>query len=81
MPDVSDMIVRLRLRLRLRRRDSIRGIDPVRWIAYELGRGRAIENTRRELEATRLAMGRVEALARRVPPTAGESSPGLSRSA
>ncbi len=75
MPDVPDLIVRLR------RLDDVRRIVPVRWIAYELGRGRAIDNTRRELEATRLALGRVEALARRVPPTAGESSPGLSRSA
>ena len=56
-------------------------IDPVRRIAYELGRGRAIENTRREIEATSIAMARVEALARRVPPTAGESSPEVRRSA
>jgi hypothetical protein len=50
-------------------------IDGLRRIAFELGGGRAIENSRREIEATRLAIARVEALARRVPPTAGESSP------
>jgi hypothetical protein len=50
-------------------------VDGLRRIAFELGGGRAIENTRREIEATRIAMARVEALARRVPPTAGESSP------
>jgi hypothetical protein len=48
---------------------------PVRRIAYELGGGRAIDNTRREVEATRIAIARVEALARRLPPAAGESSP------
>ena len=47
----------------------------VRRIAYELGGGRAVDNTRTEIEASRIAMARVEALARRVPPTAGESSP------
>jgi hypothetical protein len=52
-----------------------RQIDSVRRIAYELGGARAIDNTRREFEATRLAMARVEALARHVPPMAGESSP------
>jgi hypothetical protein len=67
--------------VRLRRLDNMTRIDPVRWIAYELGRGRAIDNTRREVETTRLALARVEALVRRVPPTAGESSPELSRSA
>jgi hypothetical protein len=49
--------------------------DTLRRIAYELGGGRAVDNTRREIQATRIAMARVEALARRVPPTAGESSP------
>jgi hypothetical protein len=58
-----------------------RPIDSVRRIAYELGSGRAIDNTRREIEATRIAMARVEALARRVPPTAGESSPEVRRTA
>jgi hypothetical protein len=56
-------------------------IDPVRKIAYELGSGRAIDNTRKEIDATRIALARVEALARRVPPTAGESSPDMRRSA
>jgi hypothetical protein len=54
--------------------ERVTGLEGVRRIAYELGRGRAIDNTRRELEATRIAMARVEALARRVPPTTGESS-------
>jgi hypothetical protein len=66
---------------RLRRLESVSRIDPVRRIAYELGRGRAIDNTRREVDATRIALARVEALARRVPPTAGESSPEVRRSA
>ncbi len=56
-------------------RIHIRPFDSVRWIAYELGGGRALDNTRREIEATRITMARVDALARRVPPTAGESSP------
>ena len=55
--------------------EKVRRLETVRRIAYELGRGRALDNTRREIEATRIAMARVEALARRVPPTAGESSP------
>ena len=55
--------------------------DMVRRIVYELGTGRAIDNTRREVDATRIALARVEALARRVPPTTGESSPELRRSA
>ena len=55
--------------------------DSVRRIAYELGGRRAVDNTRREVQATRITMARVEALARRVPPTAGESSPDLLRSA
>ena len=67
--------------VRLTRLDSVRRIDPVRRIAYELGSGRAIDNTRREIDATNLALARVEALARRVPPTAGESSPDVRRSA
>jgi hypothetical protein len=50
-------------------------LDPVKRIAYELGRGRALDNTRSEIEATTIAMARVEALARRHPTTAGESSP------
>jgi hypothetical protein len=60
---------------------AISQIDGMRRIAYELGGGRAIDNARREIEATRIAMARVEALARRVPPTAGESSPEVKRSA
>ena len=56
-------------------RIPIRPFDSVRRIAYELGGGRALDNTRREIEATRITMARVDALARRVPPTAGESSP------
>ena len=67
--------------VRLTRFDAMRRIDPVGRIAYELGRGRAIDNTRREVDATRVALARVEALARRVPPTAGESSPEVRRSA
>jgi hypothetical protein len=55
--------------------ERVSGLEGVRRIAYELGRGRAIENTRREIEATRIAIARVEALARRVPPSSGESSP------
>jgi hypothetical protein len=54
-------------------------IDNVRRIAFELGGGRAIANTRLEIEATRLTMARVEALARHVPPMAGESSPDVLR--
>jgi hypothetical protein len=54
---------------------ELQPLDIARRIAYELGRGRAIDNTRREVEATRIAVARVEALARRLPPTAGESSP------
>ena len=61
--------------------ERIKRLDRLRRITYELGRGRAIDNTRREIQATRIAMARVEALARRVPPTAGESSPDLLRSA
>jgi hypothetical protein len=56
-------------------------LDPVRRIVYELGRGRAIDNTRKEVDATRIALARVDALARRSPPTAGESSPEVLRSA
>ena len=58
--------------------EKLTPLDRVRRIAYELGRGRAIDNTRREIQATRIAMARVEALARRVPPSSGESSPGES---
>jgi hypothetical protein len=72
MKDVLERVIRL---------DRVRLIEPVRRIAYQLGRGRAIDNTRREVDATRLALARVDALARRVPPTAGESSPEISRSA
>ena len=72
---MPDMLVRMP------RFDSDRLVDPLRRIAYELGRGRAIDNTRREVDATNLALARVEALARRVPPTAGESSPEMRRSA
>jgi hypothetical protein len=61
--------------------ERVRGIEGVRRIAYELGRGRAVDNTRREIEATRIAMARVEALARRVPPSSGESSPDVALSA
>jgi hypothetical protein len=74
-PPMPEMLVRLT------RLDGVRRIDPVRRIAYELGSGRAIDNTRREIDATNLALARVEALARRVPPTAGESSPEVRRSA
>jgi hypothetical protein len=66
---------------RLTRLESMRRLDPVRRIVYELGRGRAIDNTRKEVDATRIALARVEALARRSPPTAGESSPEVRRSA
>ncbi len=55
--------------------EKVTRLDGVRRIAYELGRGRAIDNTRREIQATRIAMARVEALARRVPLSSGESSP------
>ena len=55
--------------------------DVVRRIVYEIGRGRAIDNTRREVDATRIALARVEALARRLPPATGESSPEMRRSA
>ena len=61
--------------VRLTRLDTVRWTEPVRRIVYELGTGRAIDNTRKEVDATGLALARVEALARRVPPTAGESSP------
>lgn len=61
--------------------EMVTGLEGVRRIAYELGRGRAIDNTRREIEATRIAMARVEALARRVPPSSGESSPDVALSA
>jgi hypothetical protein len=67
--------------LTVKRFQTITWFDGVRRIAYELGGGRAIDNTRREIEASRIAMARVEALARRVPPTAGESSPEMVRSA
>jgi hypothetical protein len=72
MPEMLERLVRL---------DSVRRIDPLRRIVYELGRGRAIDNTRREVDATRIALARVEALARRSPPTAGESSPDVRLSA
>ena len=61
--------------------ERVTALEGVRRIAYELGRGRAIDNTRREFEATRIAMARVEALARRVPPSSGESSPDVALSA
>jgi hypothetical protein len=61
--------------------EKVRPLETLTRIVYEFGRGRAIDNTRREIEATRVAMARVEALARRVPPTAGESSPEVARSA
>jgi hypothetical protein len=64
-----------------RRLQTVGRFDGVRRIAYELGTGRAIDNARREIEVARIAMARVEALARRVPPTAGESSPEMVRSA
>ena len=56
-------------------------IEAVRRIVYELGTGRAIDNTCRNSDATRIALARVDALARRVPPSAGESSPEVRRSA
>jgi hypothetical protein len=46
---------------------------------HELGGGRALDNARREIEATRIALERVEALARHVPPMAGEGSPEVRR--
>ena len=52
----------------------LRRIDPVCRIVYEFGTGRAIDNTCRNSDATRIALARVDALARRVPPSAGESS-------
>jgi hypothetical protein len=61
--------------------ERLRRIDPVRRIVYELGTGRAIDNTCREADATRSAMAFVESLARRVPPSAGESSSEVRRSA
>jgi hypothetical protein len=61
--------------------EMVTGLEGVRRIVYELGRGRAIDNTRREIEATRIAIARVEALARRVPPSSGESSPDVALSA
>ena len=61
--------------------DKARVFEGFRRIAYELGSGRAIDNTRKEIQATRVAMARVDALARRVPPTSGESSPGVKRTA
>jgi hypothetical protein len=67
MPEVLEMF------------EKVRRFEGLRRIAYEVGGGRAIDNTRREIEATRIAMARVEALARRVPPTAGESSPDVTR--
>jgi hypothetical protein len=67
MPEVLEMF------------EKVRRFDGLRRIAYEVGGGRAIDNTRREIEAIRIAMARVEALARRVPPTAGESSPEVTR--
>ena len=61
--------------------EKARVVEGFRRIAYELGSGRAIDNTRKEIQATRIAMARVDALARRVPPTSGESSPGVKRTA
>ncbi len=56
-------------------------LESVRRVAHELGGGRAVDNARREIEATRIALERVEALARHVPPMAGESATQLPRSA
>jgi len=67
MPEVLEMF------------EKVRRFEGLRRIAYEIGGGRAVDNTRREIEATRIAIARVEALARRVPPTAGESSPEATR--
>jgi hypothetical protein len=55
--------------------DRVRRLERLHRIVYELGGGRALDNTRREIEATQVVIARVEALARRVPPTSGESSP------
>jgi hypothetical protein len=55
--------------------DRVRRLEHLQRIVYELGGGRALDNTRREIEATKVAIARVDALARRVPPTSGESSP------
>jgi hypothetical protein len=54
-------------------------LAPVRHVVHELGGGRALDNARREIEATRIALERVEALARHVPPMAGEGSPEVRR--
>ena len=54
-------------------------LAPVRHVVHEFGGGRALDNARREIEATRVALERVDALARHVPPMAGESSPELRR--
>jgi hypothetical protein len=48
--------------------------EPVRRVAHELGGGRAVDNARREIEAIRLALEQVDALARHIPPMAGESA-------
>jgi len=54
---------------------NLQTVRTMRRLAFELGSGRAVDNARREIEATRVALARVDALARHVPPAAGESSP------
>jgi hypothetical protein len=56
-------------------------LEPVRRVAHELGGGRAVDNARREIEAIRIALEQVDALARHVPPMAGESATREPRSA
>ena len=54
---------------------NLQTVRTMRRIAFEIGGGRAVDNARREIEATRVALARVDALARHVPPATGESSP------
>jgi hypothetical protein len=49
-------------------------LEPMRRVAHELGGGRAVDNARREIEAIHAALEAVDALARHVPPMAGESA-------
>ena len=55
--------------------------EPVRRVAHELGGGRAVDNARREVEAIRVALEQVDALARHIPPMAGERATQVARSA
>jgi hypothetical protein len=56
-------------------------LQPMRRVAHELGGGRAVDNARREIEAIGIALEQVDALARHVPPMAGESVAPAERSA